>query len=127
MTMPKGYEHLAPPPSSSPPPSSGGGSGGGTLPSSSGGGGGGGIVLVFMFIISILLMIAVVFTLNKWLLLIGGIMFLASILGLTWGQPTRRGHHGHSYGSNGYWQYRYGSGQAKRNMYRGYRYSKKRR
>ena len=123
--MPKGYEHLAPPPpppsSNNPPPSpsSSSSSGGG---GSSSGGDKGGIILVFMFVGSVALMIAVVFTLNMYLLAIGGIMFLISIVGLSWGQPSRhqRGRYG------GYGTYTYGSYNAKRNMYRGHRYSKKR-
>src|SRR5829696_436629 len=58
----------------------------------------GAAVLIIMFVGSIALMIAVVFTLNLYMLAIGGIMFVISIIGLSWGQPPHN--HG-GYGGYG--------------------------
>jgi hypothetical protein len=77
------------------------------------------------------LLVAVVFTLNFYLLAIGGVLFIIGIMIFTWPSGSRRpgarssyggGGGGHDYGP---WMYGWGSHQAKKNMYRGHRYTRK--
>jgi hypothetical protein len=79
----------------------------------------GAAILIGCFVVGVILLIVTVFTLNFYVLALGGILFLIGVAGLSWGS---RGTHDNT---SGLFWYTYGSHNAKKNMYRGHRYSKR--
>ncbi len=80
----------------------------------------GAAILIGCFVVGVILLIVTVFTLNFYVLALGGVLFLIGVAGLSWGG---RGSHDNT---SGFFWYTYGSHNAKKNMWRGHKYSRKR-
>lgn len=84
-------------------------------------------VWILTFFPGIILVFVTVFTLNKYAMVFGFIFFGTGVGLMSWEQGSHAAKHGHGgyNNSSSFYANRWGSANAKRNMWRGHRYSKR--